>query len=202
MALAEPAVRCMTIALATRQEAASCSPDDVHGLSRLQSNAFSSALHLLVHPQPEISTLAVLMSCFLFVGYEAFQDPMEMTPPSVKHLGAGLRILEDRSTMAFLPSTSSCAEAVHLYLEPMYLQLEMMLSMLMTPRAMYRRRNMNEDLEQPKLSRRFQHLVAARVALYRICRWHFVFRAQEVNEWTRKSPRFLPYDRYFWNGTD
>lgn len=191
MAHAEPAVRHMTIALAARQEAASCSPDDLYGLSRVQSNAFSSALHLLVRPQPEVSTLAILMSCLLFVGYEAFQDPMEMTSASVKHLGAGLRILEDRSIMASLPSTSSCAEAVHLYLEPMYLQLEMMLSMLMTPIATYRQRDMSVDLEQPKLPSRFQNLVAARVAFYKICRWHFVFRSQGVNEWTHQSPAFL-----------
>jgi len=191
MAHAEPAVRHMTIALATRQEAAGCPPDDLYGLSRIQSNAFSSALRLLVRPQPEVSTLAILLSCLLFVGYEAFQDPMEMTPASVKHLGAGLRILQDQSIMASLPSTSSCAEAVHLYLEPMYLQLEMMLSMLMTPLATYRRRGANADLEQPKLPSRFQHLLAARITFYRIFRWHFAFRSHGINEWTRQSPAFL-----------
>jgi hypothetical protein len=114
-----------------------------------------------------------------------------MTTASVKHLGAGLRILEDRPTMAALPSTGSYSEAVHIYLHPMYLQLEMMLCMLTTPIATHRRQDSNEDLERPRLPGRFQHLVAARIAFYRICRWHFLFRAQGANEWTAESPAFL-----------
>lgn len=191
MALAEPAVRHMTIALATRQEGASCSPDDLYSLSRLRSHAFSSALQLLVRPEPQTSTLAILMSCLLFVGYEAFEDPTEMTSASVKHLGAGLRILEDQSTMATLPSTSSYTEAVHVYLQPMYLQLEMMLSMLTTPIVTRRRQYLNEVLEKPKLPSRFPHLAAARISFYKIFRWHFAFRVQEANEWTPQAASFL-----------
>lgn len=192
MALAEPAVRHMTIALATRQEGASCSPDDLYGLSRLRSHAFSSALQLLVRPEPQTSTLAILMSCLLFVGYEAFEDPTEMTAASVKHLGAGLRILEDQTTIATLPSTSSYAEAVHVYLQPMYLQLEMMLSMLTTPIVTHRRQHSNGDLGKPKLPSHFRHLIAARIFFYKILRWHFAFRAaQEANKWTPEGASFL-----------
>lgn len=191
MAHAEPAVRHMSIALASRQEAASCSPDELYSLSRLRSHAFSEALQLLVRPQPQISTLAVLMSCLFMVAYEAFEDPMEMTTASVKHLGAGLRILEDQSTMAALPATKSHEEAIHVYLQPMYLQLEMMLSMLRTPIATHFRRDLDEDLERPRLPNHFPHLVAARDAFYRILRWHFVFRAQRANEWTAHSAAFI-----------
>lgn len=93
--------------------------------------------------------------------------------------------------MAALPATKSHEEAILVYLQPMYLQLEMMLSMLRTPIATHFRRELNEDLERPRLPNHFPHLVAARDAFYRILRWHFVFRAQRANEWTAHSAAFI-----------
>ena len=186
----EASVRHMTIALATRQEADSCPPAELYGLSRIRSNAFSSALKLLTQPQPQIDTLSVLMCCLLLVGYEAFQDPFEMDSSSVSHLGAGLRILQDHSTLAPCPSTNSHTEAMHMYLKPMFFQMEMMLCMFKTPIVTHFDRSSSIYQEQPKLPRRFVDLISARNMVFRICRWQFAYRAQGTKAWTSDSPAF------------
>lgn len=208
---AEPAVKHMTIALATRQELVGCAPARLYALSLVRADAFAAALALLT--RPGCSLVATLMCCLLFLGYECLQDPMEINPAtSVRHLGAGLRILEERAAAELEPETTresesqSVSDLISTYLEPMYLGMEMMLSMFTTPIAIYRDLSSSTTaggegpLEAPpKHPARFTDPVAARRAFYAIYRWQFHFRAANVNVnvgatggggWTPTSPAF------------
>lgn len=199
----ESAVRQMTIVLATSQELASCAPRDLYGLALVRSTAFTTALKLLTQAQPPCSVVAILMCALLLVGYEAFQDPTEMKLDAVSHLGAGLRILEEHEANAIhQPTTSSVSQAIQSYLEPMYLQMEMMLSIFNTPIATQQdRRSSSMGITRPKLPTRFHDLAAARTTFFRICRWHYSVRAETAQPWTRRSPAFLSVRQAFldWN---
>ena len=183
------AVRHMTVALATRQELLSCSPEKLYELSAVRSQALSATIKDLTHPQCDL--VAVLMCGLFFVGYECLQTPMDINPDtSVRHLGAGLRIL--REYHAENPTyTDSTKRIIRDYLEPMYLQMEMMFSIFNTPihtiRDLF---TIQLDAIQPRLPARFIDLQSARRAFFEIYRWHYHYRAETSRLWTPTSPAF------------
>ena len=185
----ESAVRYMTIALATRQELLSCPPDSLHKLSQTRTNALSASVRRLT--QPTCGIVTVLMCGLFFIGYECLQDPMQISPEtSGRHLWAGLRILEEHHA-SNKRQTESASQVIHNYIEPMYLQMEMIFSMFQTPIHTSRHlSNAAADAERPKLPPRFTDLQQARAAFFKVYRWHYHYRANNKNHWTPSSPAF------------
>ena len=185
----EPAVRHMSVALATRQELLGCAPDKLYDLSAVRAEALSGAIKDLTYPTCEL--VSVLQCGLFFIGYECLQDPMDINPDtSVRHLGAGLRILEEyHAGKTTYPD--SITEVIHNYLEPMYLQMEMPFSMFNTPIHTIRDCiSTHVTTKRPRLPARFTDLQGARKAFFDIYRWHFHFRAESGLSWSTTSSVF------------
>jgi hypothetical protein len=196
---AETAIRKMAVALATRQELLNCSPDKLYELSLVRTGAMSATVHELT--QPGCSVLAILQCGLLFIGYECLQDPMLINvETSVRHLAAGLRILEEYRAERLLgiQPTTSASDVIENYIEPMYLQMEMMLSMFNNPIHTIRDlASSHTETQQPKLPPRFTDLAHARDVFFKIYRWHYVYRAEGHKLWTHTSPAFLTVRQVF-----
>ncbi|KAJ9614530.1 hypothetical protein H2200_002667 [Cladophialophora chaetospira] len=109
---------------------------------------------------------------------------------SVRHLGAGLRILEE-SRASNRMQTESVKQILRDYIEPMYLQMEMALSMFNTPIHTIRDISTSYiDAKRPRLPARFVNLNAARNAFHKIYRWQYHYRAADDKEWSFTSPVF------------
>ncbi|KAJ9613333.1 hypothetical protein H2200_003275 [Cladophialophora chaetospira] len=192
----ESAVRHMSVALATRQELLGCPPDKLYDLSALRAEALSGAIKDLTYPGCELVT--VLQCGLFFIGYECLQDPMDINPDtSVRHLGAGLRILEEYHA-GKATYTDSIIDIIQNNLDPMYLQMEMMFSMFNTPIHTIRDPISVQDVtRRPRLPARFTDLQGARRAFFEIYRWHYHFRAGSSQPWTTTSPAFLSVKAVF-----
>jgi hypothetical protein len=179
----------MTIALATRQELLSCSPDNLLALSSVRSEAFSATIKALT--QPDCDLVAVLLCGLFFIGYECLQDPMDINPDtSVRHLGSGLRILEEYHT-SNKTHTSSVTDIIREYLEPMYLQMEMMFSLFSTPVHTIRDVSLSSTAaRRPVLPARFTNLHEARRWFLSIYRWQYHYRADGNKIWSATSSAF------------
>jgi hypothetical protein len=199
LSASEDAVRSMTIALAARQELLSCAPQRLYSLSAVRSNAVASALGMLT--QPSCNLVAVLLCGLLFIGYECLQDPNDIDPDtSIRHLGAGLRILEeqhiDSETRKRLPA--SVRDMIDNHLEPMYLQMEMMLCLFNAPiHTICDLSTYDSSDTPPALPSRFTDLVSARDHFFKIYRWQFLFRATGTKPWTPTSQAFQTVRQVF-----
>lgn len=196
----ESAVRHMAIALASRQELLYCSPERLQHLSMIRSDAVATSVNYLT--QPDCNIVAVLLCGLFFTGYECLQNPMEIdSGTSVRHLGAGLRILEEhrRAIASNRESlTSSVEDVVRNFLEPMYLQMEMMLSMFTTPIHTVRDLSSSSaDAKLPHLPPRFTDLQHASRIFFRIYRWHYHYRAEQNESWTPTSNVFQTVRKVF-----
>ncbi|RMZ79360.1 hypothetical protein DV736_g6681, partial [Chaetothyriales sp. CBS 134916] len=196
---AESSVKQTAIALATNQELASCAPSNVYDLLLVRSNSFSSALNALTEPQCNL--VAILMCALLLVGYENFRDPGNSANNAMTHLGSGLRILDEYEATNRMPRTDSAYEAIRLYLEPMYLQMEMFLSIFRTPITIHRNSAALVGAERPAMPSCFRDLSSARTLFFRICWWHWHLRADHLEDWTSRSAAFLAVRDTFlqWN---
>ncbi len=179
----------MTAALASRQELLSCPPEKLYELSAVRSEALSAAIKELTYADCDL--IAILLCGLFFVGYECLQNPIDINPDtSIRHLGAGLRILEECRT-GKRAYTDSITGIIRDYLEPMYLQMEIMLSMFNTPIHTVRDLFTTQlDTRQPRLPTRFTNLESARRAFFDIYRWHYHYRAESGRLWTPASPTF------------
>ena len=192
LSAAERSVRSMAIALASRQELMICPPDRLYDLTMIRSNAISASLQELT--RPDCSILAILQCGLFFVGYECLQDPMQINPEtSARHLGAGLRILEEHRSRPKSGKgvVDSVSDIIDQYIEPMYLQMEMMLSMFNDPmHTICDLSKYHTEAKRPKLPPRFTSLIDARDSFFQIYRWHYLYRAQDQKLWTPSSSAF------------
>ena len=188
----EHAVRSMTVALAARQELLNCPADRLYYLSMVRSSAVKDTVNDLT--QPGCSIVAILVCGLFFIGYECLQDPTDINPDtSVRHLGAGLRILEEHhaTTLSSRRLPSSVTEVLEEYLEPVYLQMVMILSTSNNPIHTNRDLSMPyNNAKPPKLPPRFTDLVSARNTFLQIYRWHYLYRAEGNKSWTPTSSAF------------
>lgn len=169
VALYEPVVMHVVIAIATRHEMTMCSPAMLDEVSRLHKKHRAATWKMLtsLHMQPRVEM--ILVACSLLVTLENLEDAGDQSARSLLHLLSGIRIL--REAAAISKETSIYKEIVAGFLEPVFAQLEQVFSMFRTPFGC--------DvicpvtLSLPTIPARFLDCHAAKQSFFRVRQWWY-----------------------------
>lgn len=165
----EPAIKHIAIAISTRHEALHSDAEWAHEISGFGVKHHSLALQCLTNPSRDEKADILLVSCIAFILFERLHDPFAMAGKYLDYAIAGLKILGERNKDS--DAFSREGEAFNLvddFLEPMFFQIELALSMFCDPdRVVYPVTRQT----CPKIPTQFQDVETARDSFFQICVW-------------------------------
>lgn len=126
----EPAIHHILVAVASKHEALRTCDPKLAELTPVCAKYHSLALRCLGRANRVPNTEVALMSCIAFSFFERMRDPFAMEGACSRFVEAGLKILHERRVK---PQASGQSDLIDNFLEPMFFQMELMLSMFVQP---------------------------------------------------------------------
>lgn len=171
----EPAIRHILIATASKHEALRSLPPKLAELTPVCAQYHSLALRGLSQPSRPLGAEVLLMSCIAFAFFERMHAPFAMEGPCFDFVQAGLKILRERRARSDGARAQDGSSLVDEFLEPMFFQMELMLSMFVQPDRLIHLESRCVQPSLPRLPavfadtetarRAFFHIIAARYSL-------------------------------------
>lgn len=187
LAASAASVRHIAIAVASRQEK-NIKPTTIEAarLQLLEKEHYTSGLSCITKAPNFGDVEILLVSSALFIAYGNFEDLEQQSAQDLMHLSSGIKILIERASS---PVPRKESEIIDQFIQPMFVRLELMLSVYMVPLFLDRYSVDNEPVE-PVLPRTFASVLHARQSFVDICcyRHHASYR-HEV--WNCRSFGFL-----------
>ena len=185
----EPSIRHILIAIASKHEGLrELSPRGAE-LTPVCARHHSLALQHLMRSDIRVKSDVLLVSCVALSFFERMRDPFAMEGRCSDFVSAGLKILRERRTNPRATGDGDGSTLISDFLEPMFFQMELMLSMFAKPDYL-----VYPDLEkmhssQLKIPAAFTDLRAARHAFFQIIsrRYNAIYSGLE---WTQSSVAF------------
>lgn len=129
----EPAIRHILIAVASKHEALLTLAPKLAELTPICAKHHSLALRCLSQQTQSPGTDIVLVSCIAFQFFERMRDPFAMEGALFDFVQAGLKILRERRVCSREIPTGDGSDLIDSFLQPMFFQIELMLSMFIQP---------------------------------------------------------------------